>query len=151
MSELVLRHGTWLLVCDGQRALLFQNTGEYARPRLESRETFRQDNPLSHAQGSAPPGRVFASGERRAATEETDLHQQAAERFLGNVAKNVNRRVKKGEIQHLGIIAPARAMGTLRAQLSEQVRAVLAGELVRDYAGMPVHEIELSLTRLVLH
>lgn len=151
MPDLILRHGAWLLICDGQRALLLQNTGDMARPRLEIRETFQQDNPLTHVQGSAPPGRVFASGERRAATEETDLHRQVAEQFLDSIAKLINQRVEMGAIAHLGIAAPARALGILRLLLSDQTRKVLIGELARDYAGLPVHEIEQRLAKPALH
>lgn len=145
MPELVLRHGVWLAVCDGQKALLLENSGDQAFPKLETREAYQQQNPSSHDQGSAPPGRVFASGERRAATEENDLHQQKAERFLGEVAENINRFVAAGRIRSLALIAPARALGVLRSRISDQTQKILVAELARDYVKMPVHEIERSL------
>lgn len=145
MPKLVLRHGLWLVVCDGQKALLLENVGDHVFPKLETHETYRQENPPSHDQGSAPPGRVFASGERRAATEENDLHQQKAEHFLGEVAEDINRFVAAGRIRALALVAPARALGILRSRISEKTQKILVAELVHDYVKMPVHEIERSL------
>jgi protein required for attachment to host cells len=145
MSELVLKHGLWLAVCDGQKALLLENSGDHAFPRLETREAYKQENPPSHDQGSAPPGRVFASGERRAATEENDFHQQKAEQFLSEVAEHINQFVAAGRIRSLALVAPARALGVLRSRISEQTRKILVAELAHDYVKMPVHEIERSL------
>lgn len=145
MSEFSLRHGLWLLICDGQKGLLLTCGGEDGSPKLATEEIFKQENPLSHEQGAAPPGRVFSSDGRRAATEESDFHRQAAERFLGTVAQNINRRVARHEIGTLALIAPPRALGILRHLLSEQTRHVLVAELERDYTKMPIHEIERSL------
>ena len=145
MSKLVLRHGLWLAVCDGQKALFLENTGDQVFPKLETRKAYKQENPPSHDQGSAPPGRVFGSGERRAATEENDLHQQKAEHFLGEVAEDINRFVAAGRIRSLALVAPAKALGILRARLSEHTQKILVAELAHDYVKMPVHEIERSL------
>ena len=145
MAGFVLHHGLWLVVCDGQKALLLENSGDDAFPKLETRETYRQDNPLSHEQGSAQPGRVFSGNGRRAATEESDFHQQKAERFLGEVAENIDRLVAGNHIRSLALIAPARALGLLRSHISEQTRRIVVAELARDYVKMPLYEIERSL------
>jgi protein required for attachment to host cells len=145
MSELVLRPGLWLLVCDGQKALLLRNVGGVASPKLETHKIFQQDNPLSHEQGSAPPGRVFASAGRRAATEESDFHRQGEEHFLGMVVDDINRRTATGEIGSLAMIAPARALGILRPLLSQHTQSIVTGDLARDYVKMPLHQIEQSL------
>lgn len=145
MSKLVLLHGLWLAVCDGQKALLLENVGDRAFPKLETREAYKQENPSSHDQGTAPPGRVFASSGRRAATEENDFHQQRAEHFLGEVAEDINRFVAGGRIRSLALIAPPSALGVLRSRISEQTQKILVAELAHDYVKMPVHEIESSL------
>lgn len=148
MSQLILRQGLWLLVCDAQKALLLRNTGTNGDLKLETEEVFKQDNPLSHEQASAPPGRVFASDGRRAATEETDFHRQASERFLAGVVERVNGRVARHEIDALAVIAPPKALGILRPLLSQQARHILVAELERDYTKTPIQEIERSLTAL---
>lgn len=138
--------GTWLAVCDGQRALLFENEGAGGVPKLRTHETFVQDNPPSHLQGTAAPGRAFGTEGRRAATAETDFHEQAATAFLGRFAEHINRGVAAGRIDSLVLIAPARALGILRAQLSEQARHVVTAELHKDYVKQTVAEIERHLT-----
>jgi protein required for attachment to host cells len=148
LSELFLEHGIWLAVCDGKKALLLENRGNPEFPKLETRETFQQDNPPTHEQGSAPPGRVFSSAGRRAATEESDFHQQQEAAFLSNFAQVINRRAATGQISALALVAPARALGLLRPHLSTRARKLLVAELARDYMKMPVYEIERTLSRL---
>ena len=115
MSHLRLRHGLWLAVCDGKRALLLQNSGDQVYPKLETREAFKQDDPPTHEQGSSPPGRVFASGNRRAATEESDFHQQRIEHFLGMFAKDEEQQ--------------------LRQRLADTIRYVVSQRLVSKVGG----------------
>lgn len=145
MPEPHLRHGLWLAVCDGNRALLLENTGDAKFPKLEARETFEQTNPSSHEQGSAPPGRVFSSGARRAATEESDFHRQALERFLAKFAQEINRLAAGGDIPELVLIAPLEALGILRRHLSRHAEKIIGAELPRDYTKMPLYEIERRL------
>ena len=151
MSEFILRPGLWLLVCDTQKALVVKNDEVAGYPRLETQEVFKVDNPPTHEQGTAPPGRVFSSDGRRAATEETDFHQQAAQRFLAMVADNINRRVNQGQIRALAVIAPPKALGMLRSLLSERARQVVVAELERDYTKFPLEEIERSLAAQRAH
>ncbi len=142
-----LRHGLWLAVCDGQKAILLENLGDHVLPKLEARHISEQKNPPSHEQGTSPPGRAFSSNGRRAATEESDLHQQRAISFLKKFATVINSEVAAGRIGQLIMIAPAKALGQMRPHLSEQVGKALAGELARDYVKMPLHEIERALSK----
>ena len=147
MHELPLRHGLWLAVCDGQKALLLENKGDRAHPKLETRQSFEQTNPPSHEQGSAPPGRAFSGIGQRSATEESDFHQQQAAGFLAKFAALINNEVAAGRIAQLGLIAPAKALGLLRPLLSEETRKILQAELARDYVKKPLHEIERLLAK----
>lgn len=149
MSEPLLRHGTWFAICDGQRALLLENQGEHAFSKLETRETLKQENPVAHLQGSAPPGRTISSkGARRSSTEETDFHMQATEAFLRHFAESVNHHVEESKINALVLIAPARALGLVRPHLSQMTRRILTAELDRDYVKMPLYEIKRHLAAM---
>lgn len=149
MPESLLRHATWVAICDGQRALLLENRGDREFPKLETREVFKQENPPAHLQGSAPPGRAFNSaGEGRSAMEESDFHEQLARTFLGNFAERLNACVGERNINALVLVAPARALGVVRPLLNEATRRVLIAELDRDYVKMPLHEIERHLSAL---
>ena len=57
MDHPILQQGTWLAICDGQKALLLENHGTRELPKLETREAFTQDNPAAHLQGSDEGGR----------------------------------------------------------------------------------------------
>ena len=147
MSKPLLRHGVWLAICDGQKALLVENQGNNSFPKLEKRQVFEQDNPLSHEQGTSPPGRAFSSSGRRSATQESDFHQQQADLFLTNFAAVINDSVDTGRISGLVLIAPARALGRLRPQLSDRVHKIVVAELARDYVKKPLYEIERLLAK----
>ena len=136
-------------MCDGRKALLFENEGDHTYPKLRMIETRTQDNPPTHEQGSAPPGRIFsAAGGRHAAVEETDFHDEADRRFLRDFARLLDRRIREDHPRSLIIVAPARALGMIRPALSMAVHGVLAAELDRDYAKMPSFEIEERLQEL---
>ena len=149
MPESLLRHGAWIAICDGQRALLLENKGDREFPKLETRDVFRQENPPTHLQGSAPPGRAFSPvGGRRSATEESDFHDLAEQDFLRRFAEKLNHSIGEHKIRALVLIAPARALGMVRPHLSATTRRVLIAELDRDYVKMPLHEIERHLSAL---
>lgn len=148
MAGHVLRHGLWLAVCDGKKALLVENTGDHEYPKFETRETHQIDNPLAHELASDKPGRVFSSaGSRRSAVEEPDYHDQAEFAFLKQFAQTLDAAVKSRGIKSLMLIAPARALGMIRPELTDATRAVMAAELDKDYVKLPLHEIERQLKR----
>src|ERR1700691_4421182 len=69
MSKIGLVHNLWVLVCDGRKALLFQNAGDRVYPKLETREMLEHDAPATRELGTDGPGRFFspADGRRSAA------------------------------------------------------------------------------------
>lgn len=151
VSKAALRHGNWLAICDGSRALLIENQGDHVYPKLEMREAMNASNPLTHEQGSAKPGRAFSAIDgRRAAVEETDMHLQAEMKFIRNFADYLERKAHEKVISSIVLVAPARALGILREALGPATRRVLAGSLTRDYVRQPLYEIERHLMDLQL-
>ena len=141
--------GTWVAVCDGRKALLFENISASATPKLETRETFVQDNPPSHLQGSDRPGKLFSGkGGRHSATEETDFHEQVAIGFLSKFAAHLNREVEAHVIESLILVAPAKALGILRSRLSPQAHRAVRAEWDKDYVKLPVPEMTRRLMAL---
>jgi protein required for attachment to host cells len=146
MTESALRHATWLAVCDGKKALLLENVGDRQYPKLQTRETYTQENPSAHDQGTDRPGRTIGSvGSRRGAVEQTDFHVLAERDFLRKFADRLDKSVGTHAIKALYLIAPARALGAIRPFLSHAVRNVIVGELDRDYVKLPLFEIEVHL------
>ncbi len=78
MSELKIARGSWVVVCDGAKAMILENIGNSLAPKLRTIEVHRQDDPKTHELGTDAPGRSFNSVDgRRSAMQQTDWHDQA--------------------------------------------------------------------------
>ena len=146
-----LQHDAWVLVCDGRKALLLQNKGDAAYPKLEARAELVHEDLPTHELGTDAPGRTFSSadGGRRAAMEPTDLHAIEEERFLKHVTERVNRDAGEKRFKHLVVVAPPRALAVLRRALSPAARAAVAAEFDKDLVRFPVYEIEKHLQKML--
>ncbi len=146
MSKLKIRHGEWVIVCDGAKALVLENTGDEKFPNLKTREVYEQDDPKTHEQGTDAPGRAINSIDaRRSAMEQTDWHDQAEKAFLEKLVGRLNAAVEAGEIKKLIVVAPPRALGVIRQAYSPTLRHAVQAEVDKDYVKLPVHEIEKHL------
>jgi protein required for attachment to host cells len=146
MTELRIRAGDWVVVCDGAKALILENAGDAMFPNLKTREVHEQADAKTHEQGTDAPGRSINSIDaRRSAMEQTDWHDQAEQRFLTDLAKRLDAAVTAGETKSLIVVAPPRALGVLRQAYSNGLRDAVRAEIDKDYVKMPVHEIEKHL------
>ena len=85
MSELMIRHGEWVIVCDGAKALVLENAGDAKFPNLKMIKVFEQKDLPTHAMGTDAPGRTHSSaGNTRSSVEQTDWHDQSERHFLCN-------------------------------------------------------------------
>lgn len=147
MQKIKIDQGDWVVVCDGKKALILENVGDWKFPNLQTREVFEQDNPPTHEQGSDAPGRSFQSvGSMRSAMDQTDWHAKAEKDFLEDLAGRLDAAINAGDTTCLVMVAPPRALGIIRQAYSQHVRAALRGEVDKDFVKMPVHEIEQHLT-----
>jgi protein required for attachment to host cells len=136
----------WIIVCDGAKALIFENAGTRLVPRLRAREVYEQDVPSTRAQGSDAPGRTHSSvGAFRSAVDQTDWHHQAERVFLARLAGRLDAAVISGEAEALVVIAPPRALGMIRHAYPPHVRAAVRAEIDKDYVKLPVREIDERL------
>jgi protein required for attachment to host cells len=146
MSKLKIGQGAWVIVCDGAKALVLENTGDEKFPNLKTREVYEQDDPKTHEQGTDAPGRAINSIDaRRSAMEQTDWHAQAEKAFLEKLVGRLNAAVAAGEAKRLIVVAPPRALGVIRQAYSPMLRQAIQAEVDKDYVKMPVHEIERHL------
>ena len=142
-------HNTWIAICDGAKALLLENVGSRFHPVLKTRDVMEHESRPSRELGTSAPGRTQKGlNGRRTSMDETDLHDRVEEEFLRSVGAKLDQQIGEQNIRALVLVAPARAMGTLRNALSGTARQVISGELVRDLVNMPLHEIERNLTDL---
>jgi protein required for attachment to host cells len=148
MAKIGLINNLWVLVCDGRKALLFQNAGDRVYPKLETREMFEHDVPATRELGTDAPGRFFSPADgRRSSAEPTDLHAEEEHRFLVDLARHLDRYATEHGIKDLVIAAPPRALGILREKLPHHVRGLVRAEIDKDYVAMPAYEIEKHLAK----
>ena len=148
MAKIGLVNNLWVLVCDGRKALLFQNTGDRVYPKLETRETFAHEVPSTRELGTDAPGRFFSTADgRRSSAEPTDLHVEEEHRFLVDLVRRLDRYATEHGIKDLVVVAPPRALGFLREKLPHHLHALIRAEIDKDYVAMPAYEIEKHLAK----
>jgi protein required for attachment to host cells len=146
MKQAKLRSGEWVVVCDGRKALMLENTGDGKFINLRSKEVREHPDPSTHAQGTDTPGRTHPSvGTARSAMEQVDWHDEAERAFLHELAQRLDVALTGGETKAFIVIAPPRALGMLRPAYTPAVRRAVKTEIGKDYVKMPVNEIEKAL------
>ena len=79
--------------------------------------------------------------------EQTDLHQQAEDRFAAEAAGLLARRAGGDEGAEIVIVAPPRTLAELRRHYSREVSARIVAEIDKDLTGHPVDEIAAIIIR----
>lgn len=147
MGALLIRHGEWVVVCDGAKALILENVGDINSPNLKTVEVFEQKDLSTHALGTDAPGRSINSvGNTRSAVEQTDWHDQAERAFLVHLARRLDGAVSSGKAKSMIVVAPPRALGMIRPAYSQLLKGAVRAEVDKDFVKMPVREIEKHLT-----
>jgi protein required for attachment to host cells len=146
MAELKIDNGGWVIVCDGAKALVLENSGNRMHPNLRMRQVFEQPGLSDRELSADRPGRANGSvGSARSAMEQVDRHEQDEQRFLTEIADRLDKAVLAGETPSLIVVAPPRAIGILRRAYSSHVKQALRAEVEKDFVKMPVKEIERHL------
>jgi protein required for attachment to host cells len=147
MTDLLIHTGEWVVVCDGAKALILENTGDAKFPNLRTVDVFEQKSLATHEIGSAAPGRSHSSlGHGRSSVEQTDWHDQAEQAFLTQLTKHLDAAITTGKVKSLIVVAPPRALGVLRPAYSHALRAAVRAELDKDFVKLPIYQIEKHLT-----
>jgi protein required for attachment to host cells len=147
MAELLIHAHEWVVVCDGAKALVLENTGDAKFPNLKTVEVFEQKVLATHEIGSDAPGRSHSSlGHGRSSVEQTDWHDQAERAFLAQLVKHLDAALAAGKVKSLIVVAPPRALGMLRPAYTHALRAAVRTELDKDFVKLPIYQIEKHLT-----
>jgi len=146
MNTINLNKGAFVVVCDGRKAVLLENTGDAHFPNLRMKETFEHEDMPTHELGTAPPGRSYQSiGHHRSAVAQTDWHDEAERSFLHKLAARLDAVIAERKAASLTVVAPPRALGMLREAYSPAVRQAIAQEIAKDLVKLPIHAIESAL------
>lgn len=145
-----LNHNARLLVTDGGRATVFRNRGHVGQPDLEVIRSYTHDNLPTRDLGTDKPTRTNSPGGDRSSAEATDYHQQAEDRFVGQIADDMKADLMSGQFEELVVVAPPVALGVYRKRASSQLEkatlATINKDLTKhsaaDLAAIVVKELE---------
>lgn len=141
-----LKHGLWVIVADGEKALFLRNQGDAKFPDLAVVEEMAQENPPTREQGSDRPGR-YNDGPtvHRSAVQDTDWHRLNKDRFANEIAGRLYSLAHKGEFDDVVLIAPPRVLGEMRQKLHQEVGDKVRAEIPKTLTNHTIAEIETLL------
>ncbi len=146
MGGIMLRHGIWVVVADGEKALFLRNEGDATYPNLQVVREIGQENPPTREQGVERPGR-YADGpsSHKSAFDEADWHRLGKARFADEIAQLLYRMAHRGDFDHLVIVAPPMVLGEMRKKLHAEVADRVVAEVPKTLTNHAVPEIEAIL------
>lgn len=141
MNGVIIPYNTRVLVADARKALLLRNAGTAFDLVLEVEEVMEAPgNAMSHEQRTDKPGRT-GTGSRRSSLEGTDSHEQGEEEFSILVAENVSKICLQYSIRKLVIVAPPKAIASLRQALPETIKRRIIAEIAKDLVHLTLPEM----------
>jgi len=141
-----ISHDTLVLVADGRKSLFLRNEGdgEFLNLVVEDQRAHAdlEDRDLK----SDAPGRAMSQvGGRQSTMEEPDYHQLEEDRFARETAELLARRVERGKVAELVVVAPPRTLGELRRHYGKAVAERIVAELDKDLVNHPIDRVEEAL------
>ncbi|MGO4705364.1 host attachment protein [Microvirga sp. 2MCAF38] len=142
------RARTLVVVADGRKALLLDDTGTALQPQLHLKQSLHAaDNPSTRDQGTDKPGRSFQSvGMMRSAMEQTDWHELAERQFALDVIAAIKSLHQQEPFSALTLVAPPRTLSYFRQEMPELLKKLVRSEIAKDLTKLPAQEIERHLT-----
>ena len=146
MTEVTLKHGLWVVVADGEKALFLRNEGDAKYPNLQVVREMEQDNPPTREQGSDRPGR-FNDGPsiHRSAVADTDWHKVGKQRFADEIADRLYKMAHRGDFKEVVLVAPPLVLGEMRKKLHQEVNDKVVAEIPKTLTNHAVFDIETIL------
>ncbi|MEL6516676.1 MAG: host attachment family protein [Pseudomonadota bacterium] len=140
--------GAWVVVADGEKALILVNQGDDQDMNLTLRRKDEQDNPKAQNWAADRPGRFNdGPGTQRSAVADTDWHQLEKERFARDLAERLYRAAHRDAFSKLVIIASRVVLSELRTEMHPEVADRVILEVPKVLTNHPIDDIESHLTR----
>lgn len=135
---------TWILIADGARARVLENTGPGKGLHEVKGLEFADEHKRSGDIRADRPGRTFSSkGDGRAALEPaTDPVDKREADFVAGLASVLEAKMRKGAFHRLIIAAAPQALGDIRKAMSPQLQAKISSELPKDLTKVPNDKID---------
>ena len=142
---------TWVLIADGARAHILENSGAEHALALVDGMSFTSDHSATHelvddalGRSGSAQGNVRSAGESR-----SDPHRNLKAKFAKQLSDVLALELSRGSFHRLIVVAPPATLGDLRSDMADAVKAVTAGELHLDLTKTPVHEVASHLGNLL--
>ncbi len=140
-----LAQGTWVIIADGEKALLMENITDAEAPNLVVVSVEEQETPNSKPSDRA--GRRFDHGpNQKSAIEEATWKTHAKSLFVQDLANLLNRKGLKGAFKRLVLVASPHVLGLLRRRLHTEVLAKVVAEVDKTLTNHPMHKVEHVLS-----
>jgi protein required for attachment to host cells len=143
---------TWVLIADGARARILENDGtNHGLTAIEGLE-FQADHSATHDLVPDREGRSFSShGHGRSAIDaHSDPHRDLKTKFAHQLADVLARGLEQNSYDRLIIVASPVTLGDLRTAISEQVHALVVGEVAQDLTKIPNGEVANHLKHVLV-
>jgi protein required for attachment to host cells len=143
---------TWVLIADGARARILENDGSnHGLTAIEGLE-FQADHSATHDLVPDREGRSFSShGHGRSAIDaRSDPHRDLKTKFAHQLADVLARGLEQNSYDRLIIVASPVTLGDLRTAISEQVHALVVGEVAQDLTKIPNGEVANHLKHVLV-
>ena len=122
-----------VLVTDGGRATIFRNEGDVSHPDLRVVRHYGNDTPPNRELATDKPATTNEStGPRRSSAEQVDYHQQAEDRFVAQMAADMDADLKTGAFEELIVVAPPNALAAYRKAASPGLARATLMEINKD-------------------
>lgn len=132
-----IESGTWVLVLDGEKALLLENTTDAANPSLRQVQKTLNDDPGDPDDSSVD--------HRVSANKHSDHSTVEEPRFVQDMAERLYHDAHAGRFERLVVVAGPNALGTFRKHLHPEVANRIVGEVHKTLTKHPLPEIERIL------
>jgi len=148
MTKPRLENDVWVLIADGGRALVLRNEGDAAYPNLKVVKAYEIENPPTREQGADRPGRGHdAFGGNRTTVEQADYHRLAEDKFMHQLAEELEKQHQAGAFKALIVAAPPIALGELRKAEAPNLKKAIVADIHKDWTHLPVFEIEKAVVK----
>ena len=134
-----------VVVCDGRKAMILEDSGDFGSPDLRMREVLEHAEFPTRTIGASAPGRVYQSiGLSRSSVAQTNWHDESERRFLATLAHHLGIAVAHDQAR-ITVVAAPRALGMLRKAYSPALRQAISDEVGKDWVKLPIAQIEQHL------
>jgi len=139
----ILSRKTWVVIADGEKALLLRNLKNHPYPDLQVVAKEEQENPPDGDQKADRPGRRADGGtHQKSAMTEADWHNLAKDRFAKELSDLLYKHAQSGAFERLILVASPQVLGVLRADLHANVADLVIAEIPKTLTNHPLDKIE---------